>query len=174
MATKGGRKNLKRAVNDETLILQPGQSIMQVVSLRGSNLIEVLDAKGEKALAIFPAKFQKSMWIKRGSFVVVDDGGREEAIESGRKVACVVLQVLFHEQVRVLRKSPEWPEIFKSVTDDGRSGNSLRNPSTTQENSELDSSEDDDGLPPLEANTNRRVHVEMQSATDSDSDIEDS
>ncbi|MFS7958384.1 putative RNA-binding protein EIF1AD [Helianthus anomalus] len=45
---------------------------------------------------------------KNGSFVVVDDGGREEAIESGRKVACVVLQVLFHDQVRVLQKSPEW------------------------------------------------------------------
>ncbi|KAM0069085.1 putative translation initiation factor 1A (eIF-1A), RNA-binding domain, S1, IF1 type [Helianthus debilis subsp. tardiflorus] len=108
MAAKGGRKNLKRAVNDATLTLQPGQSVMQVVSLRGSNMIEVIDAKGEKTLAIFPAKFQKSMWIKRGSFVVVDDGGREEAIESGSKVACVVLQVLFHDQVRVLQKSPEW------------------------------------------------------------------
>ncbi|KAK9077984.1 hypothetical protein SSX86_002041 [Deinandra increscens subsp. villosa] len=174
MATKGGRKNLKRAVNDETLTLQSGQSIMQVVSLRGSNLIEVIDAKGEKALAFFPAKFQKSMWIKRGSFVVVNDGGREEAIESGRKVACVVHQVLFHEQVRVLQKSPEWPEIFKPVMIDSSSGNSQINPSTTQENSELDSSEDDDGLPPLEANTNRRVRVESQSATESDSDIEDS
>lgn len=40
--------------------------------------------------------------------MVVDDSGREEAVESGRKVACVVLQVLFHEQVRVLQKSPEW------------------------------------------------------------------
>ncbi|KAF5771202.1 putative translation initiation factor 1A (eIF-1A), RNA-binding domain, S1, IF1 type [Helianthus annuus] len=171
MAMKGGRKNLKRAVNDETLTLQPGQSIMQVVSLRGSNLIEVIDAKGEKALAIFPAKFQKSMWIKRGSFVVVDDSGREEAVESGRKVACVVLQVLFHEQVRVLQKSPEWPEIFKSVVVDSSSGNSRI---TTQENEELDSS-DDDGLPPLEANTNRRIPVELQSATDSeDSDVEDS
>ncbi|MFS7958385.1 putative RNA-binding protein EIF1AD [Helianthus anomalus] len=65
MAAKGGRKNLKRAVNDATLTLQPGQSVMQVVSLRGSNMIEVIDAKGEKTLAIFPAKFQKSMWIKR-------------------------------------------------------------------------------------------------------------
>ncbi|KAI7732402.1 LOW QUALITY PROTEIN: hypothetical protein M8C21_025800, partial [Ambrosia artemisiifolia] len=37
-----GRKNLKRAVNDETLNLQPGQSIMQVVSLRDSNLIELI------------------------------------------------------------------------------------------------------------------------------------
>ena len=92
MAMKGGRKNLKRAVNDETLTLQEGQSIMQVVSLRGNNqseiypclftlmfgkmndcsilisyfCIQVIDAKGETTLAIFPAKFQKSMWIKRG------------------------------------------------------------------------------------------------------------
>nr|XP_043635870.1 probable RNA-binding protein EIF1AD [Erigeron canadensis] len=173
MATKGGRKNLKRAVNDETLTLQPGQSIMQVVSLRGNNQIEVIDAKGEKALAIFPAKFQKSMWIKRGSFVVVDDSGREEAVESGRKVACVVLQVLFHEQVRVLQKSPEWPEIFRSVIVDSSNGNSQKNPSTTKENEELDSSEDD-GLPPLEANTNRRIHTVLQSDTESDSDVEDS
>ncbi|XP_024992348.1 probable RNA-binding protein EIF1AD [Cynara cardunculus var. scolymus] len=173
MATKGGRKNLKRAVNDETLTLQPGQSIMQVVSLRGSNSIEVTDAKGEKALAFFPAKFQKSMWIKRGSFVVVDDSGREEAVESGRKVACVVLQVLFHEQVRVLQKSPEWPEIFKSTILDSSSGNTQRNRSTTREENELDSSEDD-GLPPLEANTNRRIPVETQSDTGSDSEIEDS
>ncbi|KAL7618315.1 hypothetical protein Lser_V15G03959 [Lactuca serriola] len=169
MAAKGGRKNLKRAVNDETLSLQPGQSIMQVVSLRGSNLIEIIDAKGDKALAIFPAKFQKSMWIKRGSFVVVDDSGREEAVESGRKVACVVLQVLFHEQVRVLQKSPEWPEIFKTVIVDTSNGKSEK---STQENEELESSEDD-GMPPLEANTNRR-HAELRSDTESDSEIEDS
>ena len=43
-----------------------------------------------------------------GSFVVVDDSGRVEAVESGSKVACVVLQVLFHDQVRVLQKSSEW------------------------------------------------------------------
>ncbi|XP_023735812.2 uncharacterized protein LOC111883720 [Lactuca sativa] len=169
MAAKGGRKNLKRAVNDETLSLQPGQNIMQVVSLRGSNLIEIIDAKGDKALAIFPAKFQKSMWIKRGSFVVVDDSGREEAVESGRKVACVVLQVLFHEQVRVLQKSPEWPEIFKTVIVDTSNGKSEK---STQENEELESSEDD-GMPPLEANTNRRP-AELRSDTESDSEIEDS
>lgn len=38
----GGRKNLKREVEDDGLTLQLGQSIMQVVSLRGSNLIEVI------------------------------------------------------------------------------------------------------------------------------------
>ncbi|KAL4580747.1 hypothetical protein LXL04_016949 [Taraxacum kok-saghyz] len=167
MATKGGRKNLKRAVNNETLTLQPCQSIMQVVSLRGSNLIEIIDAKGDKTLAIFPAKFQKSMWIKRGSFVVVDDSGREEAVESGRKVACVVVQVLFHEQVKVLQKSKEWPEIFKSCIVDT---SFEMNPSTIHENEELKSSEDD-GLPPLEVNTNRRRTTELRLDTDSDSDI---
>ncbi|XP_052627143.1 uncharacterized protein LOC128133667 [Lactuca sativa] len=100
---------------------------------------------------------------------VVDDSGREEAVESGRKVACVVLQVLFHEQVRVLQKSPEWPEIFKTVIVDTSNGKSEK---STQENEELESSEDD-GMPPLEANTNRRP-AELRSDTESDSEIEDS
>lgn len=47
-----------------------------------------------------------------------------------------------------------------------------KNPSTTQENEEVESSEDD-GLPPLEANTNRRP-VELGSDTESDSEREDS
>ncbi|KAJ8540189.1 hypothetical protein K7X08_026578 [Anisodus acutangulus] len=55
------------------------------------------------------------MWIKRGNFVVVDESGREEAVESGRKVGCVVTKVLYYEQVRLLQKSPQRPEIFKSV-----------------------------------------------------------
>jgi len=42
MAMRGGRKNLKRATEEKHVTLQDGQSIMQVVSLRGSNIIEVL------------------------------------------------------------------------------------------------------------------------------------
>ena len=38
---KGGRKNLKRAAEEDKFSLQDGHTIMQVVSLRGSNLIEV-------------------------------------------------------------------------------------------------------------------------------------
>ncbi|XP_042045648.1 probable RNA-binding protein EIF1AD [Salvia splendens] len=164
---KGGRKNLKRAVEEEMMALQHGQNIMQVVDLRGSNLIEVMDAKGQHLLAIFPAKFQKSMWIKRGNFVVVDESGREEAIESGRKVAGILTQVLYHDQVRLLQKSPEWPEIFKP---------------SPQETSKQDackeecSSDDDEGLPPLEANTNRvnplLLHSDTETTSD-DSDIEE-
>ncbi|XP_065871158.1 uncharacterized protein [Euphorbia lathyris] len=95
---KGGRKNLKRATKEHYLTLEDGQSIAQVVSLRGSNLIEVMDSRGEKSLALFPAKFHKSMWMKRGSFVVVNESGKEKALESGSKVGSIVSQVLFYEQ----------------------------------------------------------------------------
>ncbi|CAI8598693.1 unnamed protein product [Vicia faba] len=159
---KGGRKNLKRASEEKHVTLGDGQCIMQVVSLRGFNLIEVMDASGEKSLALFPAKFQKSMWIKRGNFVVVDESGKKEALESGSKVGCIVSQVLFYDQLRALKKSAEWPEIFK---DD------LNERVTTQQENETDTS-DDDGLPPLEANTNR-VRPSEPEDEESDSDNDD-
>lgn len=40
--------------------------------------------------------------------MVVDASGREKALESGSKVACIVTQVLYHDQLRLLQKSPEW------------------------------------------------------------------
>ncbi|KAG6718847.1 hypothetical protein I3842_04G174100 [Carya illinoinensis] len=164
---KGGRKNLKRAAEEEKFNLQDGQTIMQVLSLRGSNLIEVMDGQGEKSLALFPAKFQKSMWIRRGSFVVVDICGKEKALESGSKVACLVSQVLFYEQVRPLQKSPEWPEIFKSTHLEDSSG-SLRGKTSQQEEDELESS-DEEGLPPIEVNINRIKPFELLSDAESDS-----
>ncbi|CAA3005356.1 probable RNA-binding protein EIF1AD isoform X2 [Olea europaea var. sylvestris] len=168
---RGGRKNLKRAVEEEMVTLQQGQSIMQVVDLRGSNLTEVMDAKGQKLLAIFPAKFQKSMWIKRGNFVVADEGGREEAAESGRKVGCIITRVLYHEQVRLLQKCPNWPETFKSTPPANLKPYSH---SHTSERDDSESSTDDDGLPPLEANTNRLNPLQMQLDTDSESDTNNS
>ncbi|XP_019183959.1 PREDICTED: probable RNA-binding protein EIF1AD [Ipomoea nil] len=166
---KGGRKNLKRAAKEKTAILQQGLSIMQVVDLRGSNLIEVMDANGEKSLAIFPAKFQKSMWIKRGNFVVVDESGREEAMESGRKVGCIVTQVLFYDQVREYQKSPEWPEIFKSAAVETSSENFVTHTCQAQD---IENLSDDDGLPPLEANTNRLKPFQSESETESDSEVD--
>ncbi|KAL3837827.1 hypothetical protein ACJIZ3_022418 [Penstemon smallii] len=168
----GGRKNLKRATEEEMATLQNGQAIMQVMDLRGSNLIEVMDASGQKLLAIFPAKFQKSMWIKRGNFIVVDESGREEAVESGRKVVGMVTQVLYHGQVRLLKKSPEWPDIFKSVPLE----NLKQDLKSSTSDKDDENSSDDDGLPPLEANTNRlnphqsRLDTESESASDSDID----
>lgn len=60
------------------------------------------------------------------------------------------------------------PEIFKSTVADDSNG-SLQSQTSKQEENELDSS-DDDGLPPLVANTNRMRPFELQPDTDSGSD----
>ncbi|KAM0896673.1 hypothetical protein ACQ4PT_023045 [Festuca glaucescens] len=164
---KAGRKNLQRACQDGSAVtLAEGESIMQVVTLRGSNLIEVTDGEGVKSLALFPARFQKSFWIKNGNFVVVDASGRDEALESGSKIGCVVSRVLFHEQVRALEKSGEWPAIFKSASNSWAGAEETTSQVAKEENSD----EDDDDLPPLEANTNRNRTFDVQSDTESDSD----
>ncbi|KAG0553154.1 hypothetical protein BDA96_01G570300 [Sorghum bicolor] len=166
---KAGRKNLRRACDEGAAVtLAEGESIMQVLTLRGSNVIEVMDGEGVKSLALFPAKFQKSFWIKNGSFVVVDASGRDQALESGSKIACVVSQVLFHEQVRALEKSGNWPAIFSSTTNEASEAGTQAQ-TAAQIDEEPDSDEDDD-LPPLEANTNRNRPYELYSDSDSGSD----
>uniref|UniRef100_A0ACD5UXY9 Uncharacterized protein n=1 Tax=Avena sativa TaxID=4498 RepID=A0ACD5UXY9_AVESA len=168
---KAGRKNLQRACQDGSAVtLAEGESIMQVVTLRGSNLIEVTDGEGVKSLALFPAKFQKSFWIKNGNFVVVDASGRDEALESGSKIGCVVSRVLFHDQVRALEKSGEWPAIFKSTSN---SWATTTEGTTSQVEEEQNSGDDsDDNLPPLEANTNRNKPFDLHSDSESGSDSE--
>ncbi|CAM8910876.1 unnamed protein product [Rhodiola kirilowii] len=135
-----------------------------------------MDAAGGKSLALIPAKFQKTMWIKRGNFVLVDETGREQALESGSKITCLVTRVLFHEQVRQLQKSPEWPQVFRSTFTAEISTANAASP-TIRSDRELhvsDNDEDDseDGLPPLEANMNRAGMPEWHSDTESDSNSE--
>ncbi|KAL7160304.1 hypothetical protein ABFS83_01G084900 [Erythranthe nasuta] len=156
----GGRKNLKRGVEFEMATLELGQTVMQVVELRGSNLIEVMDSKGEKFIACFPAKFHKSVWIKRGNFVVVDESGREEAEESGRKVGGFVRQVLYHHQIRLLQKSLQWPEIFKST--------SHENPKQALECCTCQKDDQDSST-----NTNRVNPLELYVESEFDSDSDD-
>ncbi|RWV98868.1 hypothetical protein GW17_00038254 [Ensete ventricosum] len=124
-----GRKNIRRASKEDGLSLREGQGIMRVVSLRGSNVIEVGSwmPKVLNLLLYFQPNFRRAFGLKQvfkhvelppymtldrfhhsGSFVVVDESGREKALESGSKIACMVSQVLFHDQVRALEKSLDW------------------------------------------------------------------
>ncbi|KMZ60037.1 Eukaryotic translation initiation factor 1A domain-containingprotein [Zostera marina] len=163
----GGRKNMKRESSSvDVPFLKDGESIVKVISLKGSNLIEVMDAKARTTLAMFPSRFKKSIWIKQGSFVVVIGGDQiENPLESGNKVTYMVSQVLFHQHVRVYQKSPDWPEVFKTAMIS--SGSNCDRPQVISK-SDDGSDSDDDGLPPLEANTNRN----RPDKWNSDSDVE--
>ncbi|KAG6390045.1 hypothetical protein SASPL_151523 [Salvia splendens] len=116
---KGGRKNLKRAVEEEMMALQHGQNIMQVVDLRGSNLIE-----GNIYSQYSPRSSRKACGSNEGTLWLSTKVGE-------------------------------------------------RRPSNPVEEC---SSDDDEGLPPLEANTNRvnplLLHSDTETTSD-DSDIEE-
>ncbi|KAF3582448.1 hypothetical protein DY000_02029745, partial [Brassica cretica] len=40
---------------------------------------------------------------------------KEKAQESDSKVTSIICKVLFFEQLRLLQKSPDWPEIFRDA-----------------------------------------------------------
>lgn len=61
------------------------------------------------------------------------------------------------------------PEIFKSTNSDDANG-SLERQACNHEENDQSESDDDDGLPPLEANTNRMKPMELQTESESDSE----
>ncbi|KAG1365620.1 putative RNA-binding protein EIF1AD [Cocos nucifera] len=79
----------------------------------------------------------------------------------------MVSRVLFHDQVRKLEKSAEWPAVFRTIVADDSKSHVQIPKSGCEEGS---NSDDEDGLPPLEANLNRNRPVELYSDSDSGSD----
>ncbi|KAG6547576.1 hypothetical protein Mapa_011025 [Marchantia paleacea] len=171
-----GRRNLKQGSLEGCPEPQPGQVLMRVVAMRGSNVIEVEDADAQKTLCMLPAKFHKSMWIKRGNFVLVDEGDREKAKEAGNKVTGTVAQVLYDEHIRELRKTSFWSPSFDATGKPSVSGADQNSTEPKQEANKIDgdseSDEEEDGLPPLQANMNRRHAMSLVENSESDSDDE--
>jgi probable RNA-binding protein EIF1AD len=52
--------------------LAQGQEIARVVKATGNNIYSVQFPSKQTALVELPAKFRSTIWMKRGSFVVVD------------------------------------------------------------------------------------------------------
>jgi len=179
---KAGRKNLKReALEHGVEEPEPGHVLMRVVGLRGGNIVEAENAAGDSTLCLLPAKFQKTIWIKTGTIVVVDEADREKAMEAGNKVTGTISRVLLENQVRALRKSVSWwPESFKDerlVFEDAKDGETgtLKIEDLGEENACIgsDDDEDEDGLPPLEANSNRQHAMSTYECAESDDSSDD-
>ncbi|KAH9327297.1 hypothetical protein KI387_007475, partial [Taxus chinensis] len=103
----------------------------------------------------------------RGNYVLVDGSDREKVLEAGNKVTCMIVHVLFDEQMRVLRKSHHWPEGF-DADKRGFLTSTVRNDVQNEKEQENQKSEEssDDGLPPLEANCNRRAPHQLHLTSD--------
>ncbi|XP_013610940.1 PREDICTED: uncharacterized protein LOC106317718, partial [Brassica oleracea var. oleracea] len=96
--------------------------------------------------------------------------GKEKAQESGSKVTSIICKVLFFEQLRLLQKSLDWPEIFRDAKPVPADESSQIPMAQQDVDGEIDSSDDGMPPPPLEAYTNRLRPFGVQFDAEADSD----
>ncbi|XP_076464008.1 putative RNA-binding protein EIF1AD [Babylonia areolata] len=90
----------------EYVLPSENQQIVKVTAGRGNNLHEVIDAKNQTFLVSMPCKFRKNIWVKRGSFIIIDP------IEEGNKVKGEIANILLQAQIQYIQEQGLWPETF--------------------------------------------------------------
>ncbi|KAI9045196.1 putative eukaryotic translation initiation factor eIF1a-like protein [Aspergillus affinis] len=87
--------------------LLPGQLIARAIKAAGNNLYAVELPSKESVLVELPSKFRSTIWIKRGSYVVIDTNTLE-----GRdnKISGEIINIVRDE--KAWRKAPYWPKEF--------------------------------------------------------------
>ena len=108
VATK--RKHVIAELDDFELPT-PYQIIAKVGENPGGRLFEVITPDNIKnttktTLASLPKKFKNNVWVKRGTFVYI------EQIEEGKKVQAEIVKLLNSEHRIWLEKEGCWPEEF--------------------------------------------------------------
>jgi probable RNA-binding protein EIF1AD len=82
----------------------PTQVVVKIISTQGGNLFKV-QGRGVDLVSL-PNKFQKSLWIRRGSFVIV------EPCVSDTKVNGEIVAVLMSIDIKELKRLDKWPVEF--------------------------------------------------------------
>ncbi|KAK1146086.1 hypothetical protein N8T08_003734 [Aspergillus melleus] len=87
--------------------LQPGQLIARAIKAAGNNLYAVELPSKDSILVELPSRFRSTIWIKRGSYVVIDTNALE-----GRdnKISGEIINIVRDE--KAWRKAPYWPKEF--------------------------------------------------------------
>ncbi|KAI9297915.1 hypothetical protein K502DRAFT_346556 [Neoconidiobolus thromboides FSU 785] len=157
-----GRRNVTKNLLEQEIELEKGDIIARVIEPRGKNLhlieyaIELVNPKDkteaksenefESTLCQLPTKFRNMVWVKRGSYVVINlyeekDG---KGLTEG-KVGGSIKEVLFPYHIKRLKIKQQWPEVYDNEAE------------------EKDEDEDEDI--PL-GNPNRRIEEEDISSSD--------
>ncbi|KAF0981098.1 hypothetical protein FDP41_012886 [Naegleria fowleri] len=106
------RKNIQNTLFDEAPEISETQSIVRVVSTRGTNQIEVeYPVTKERILVILPTKFNKLVWVKKGDYVVISTDRSEQ---NKGKIKGFVDHILLSHHVKSLKKQGQWPLEFET------------------------------------------------------------
>ncbi|KAM7183977.1 hypothetical protein V8F20_012416 [Naviculisporaceae sp. PSN 640] len=91
------------------------QSLARVVKAEGNSLYTCTLPNTKPILVELEVRFRNTMWIRRGGYVLVDLGSREERPPNSRVVGEIINVVRDEKQ---WRKQPYWPKEFAKNTYD--------------------------------------------------------
>ena len=100
------KRNLLATVEDTLTppdALSPSQAIARIVKAAGKNLYSAELPNGKPVLVELESKFRSTIWIKRGSYVVLDN---EALAERDNKLDGEIVNVVRDE--KAWRKMPYW------------------------------------------------------------------
>ncbi|KAL5002138.1 hypothetical protein BDV10DRAFT_181823 [Aspergillus recurvatus] len=123
------------ATAEETMFppdeLAPGQEIARVIKATGNNIYSIQFPSKQTALVELPAKFRSTIWMKRGSFVVVDTNALDTR---DNKLGGEIVNIVRDE--KAWRKAHYWPKEFAKqpavASDDEDESNVGRMPSSDE------------------------------------------
>lgn len=102
------------AVAEETLtppdVLSHGQIIARVKNAAGNNLYNLHLPSGDALLAELPARFRGTIFIRRGSYVLVDTAS---LADRGNKLGGEIVNIVRDE--KAWRKAAFWPDEFAAA-----------------------------------------------------------
>ncbi|KAI8816423.1 uncharacterized protein EV422DRAFT_545955 [Fimicolochytrium jonesii] len=151
-----GRKQTSQAALEALPLPGPSALVAKILNNKGGGNYEVaLPNTVHSATVSMPQKFRNVVWVKRGSYVLVELGGEESR---AARVDGEILHVLMPDQVKHIKNQGLWPSEFMA------NGHASGSPTAVEASREVQSgSEDSDNDDDLFVNTNRRVETDNES-----------
>ncbi|XP_044745117.1 probable RNA-binding protein EIF1AD [Coccinella septempunctata] len=82
------------------------QQIVKITASKGNNLHEIETADKTRFLVSMPMKYRNYMWVKRGSFVII------QPIQEGVKIKGEIVRVLISQHIKYFKEVKIWPDAF--------------------------------------------------------------
>ncbi|XKL61225.1 hypothetical protein PGB90_008282 [Kerria lacca] len=109
MSASTKKKHVINEMLDDHCYIRNNQQLVKVLSTKGNHLYEVKSIKNEIFLVSMPSKFRNTVWIKAGSYVIV------ETIDEGKKVKGEIVYILLKHHIKQMKKEKNWPAQFDNT-----------------------------------------------------------
>lgn len=100
------KKHVLNEILSGDIEIKDDHKLAQVLKTRGNHLYEVRTTDNRQFLVSMPSKFRNTIWIKPGSFVII------EFIAEGNKVKGEIVKILLKEHVKEMKKNSFWLHEF--------------------------------------------------------------